>query len=1156
MDGFELVRQRARALYIRAAADAEPRGGEVVERLAQDAGYDLVPLEPDDVLLLGGEAVLDRGVAAIFYNGSGDEAYSAALVAHELGHLELHLGTEPSSCSAADIDPGAPEDPVPVAAERVDSYGARERQELQANVFARELLLPGDEARRLFEAGLTASEIANRRGLPLDLVLQQLSHALLVPPSPGVPEEPAVDGLSLDPSQRRAAHHRGSPLLLEAGPGTGKTRTLIARIVHLIESGVDPASILALTFSNKAAGEIADRVAQVRPEAAPRVWTGTFHAFGLELLRQHHQHLDLEAEVTIFDRSDAIDRLEEHLPTLDLVHYQNLYEPALVLKDILAAISRAKDELVDAAGYRALAQAMAETALEDGAPDHIRAAERALEVARVYGVYEEILTTAGAVDFGDLLLRPVRLLEREPLVLAAVRQRFQHVLVDEYQDVNRASARLLSLVAGSGETLWVVGDGRQSIYRFRGASTANMTLFGRDFPGAERLALANNYRSASPVVQTFTAFSRTMTSSHGALELHLEPRTDLEGTGPVLAVAEDSEGEIGAVAVGVEALREEGVPYGDQAVLCRSNARLEAFARGLEARGVPVLHLGSLFEREEVRNLLSLLACLTDRRGDGLLRLLAGRQYAVPLADAKHFLERARKQPGYVVDHLRNDDVTASLSAPARRGLRRLGKDLEGLDRRASPWRLLSQWLFEKRRVTALLDGDGRPAHALKGIAVYQLLAFVRHGTRGAKGWPARRLLDKVRRLVLLAEERDLRQLPPSALHLDAVRLLTLHGSKGLEFGAVHLPGLKVGEIPASYRATRCPPPDGLVTWGEGLETREDPERAAHRAEEECLFFVALSRARHHLRLYRARRAGRSNRRPSDFLNRLGSLPPEVEPPAGPEMPVDIGYVPLSGAPPKAFPAYFLREMERCPRRFFYSFLLRLSPTRKDSAFGRTHRVIHSLLDELREEPAMLANEGEGLRQRLDKLWKESGPTGHGLEPRYRELADGMLEQLITADAERDPKVAPALELGLESGRLELAADLFIEGVRPFLRLFRTGRKGSFKGDGIFHGLLEAAAAQHFGDQAADIEVLHLTDGGRTPVDMSDRKVSNRLKKGERLLGELLAGRFPAHVDAMLCPRCPHFFLCPALPPGELPWPQEPTEDDSESDAKGDDPDA
>ncbi len=301
---------------------------------------------------------------------------------------------------------------------------------------------------------------------------------------------------SLDPSQRAAACVQHGPVLVEAGPGTGKTRALVGRVLHLLDYGIDPRGILALTYSNKAAEEMRERVARVAPEAAPLIWMGTFHAFGLELLRKYGSRIGLPTDPSVLDPVDAVFLLEQDLPALSLDHYQHLPEPTKYLKPILAAISRAKDELATPDDYSRAATAMRAAAMDD---DTVQAAEKAAEVAHVYGVYQAALESRGALDFGDLIARSVALLGAESHgVGASVRGTYPHVLVDEYQDVNRASAVLLAALAGDGRGLWVVGDARQSIYRFRGATPSNMVRFTEDFPGGRVLRLSTNYRSQPP----------------------------------------------------------------------------------------------------------------------------------------------------------------------------------------------------------------------------------------------------------------------------------------------------------------------------------------------------------------------------------------------------------------------------------------------------------------------------------------------------------------------------------------------------------------------------------------------------------------------------------------------------------------------------------
>ena len=581
MDATEAARRKAENLH-RANVAA---GGDPTRPLAfalQEAtrrGLDVYALQEGDSQLKGGKAAFDSQAGGILYEDRGSDFERAFLIAHELGHVVLEGGT--LDVVTMDVEPDRSMEDAPVGVDRVLDYGARERREVKMDLFAREFLLPRPVLRELhLNEGLTSDAIAMRFGAPLAVVQQQLLDALLLPPA-GEPHPMgagAVAGpLTLDPTQAQAAAHRGLAFQLQAGPGTGKTRTLVCRIEGLLADGVDPTTILVLTFSNKAANELCERIAASNPVAAAAMWIGTFHAFGLDIVRRFHDRLALPPDPRVIDRTEAIELLEDEFPRLELKHYRNLWDPALDLSDMLSAISRAKDEVVDAAAYRALAQSMAVRAGTD--QDAKVRAHKCLEVATLFEAYERLLTARQLLDFGDLVALPVRLVEGSAEVRDALRARHEHVLVDEYQDVNRASVRLLKAVVGDGRNLWVVGDARQSIYRFRGASATNIARFAIDFLGAQAAPLAVNYRSDERIVDVFTEFARGMRASAGALPLNLQADRGSKGERVELRVAGSADDEVSALAASITALHEQGIAYGGQAVLCASNARPERHCR-------------------------------------------------------------------------------------------------------------------------------------------------------------------------------------------------------------------------------------------------------------------------------------------------------------------------------------------------------------------------------------------------------------------------------------------------------------------------------------------------------------------------------------------------------------------------------------------------
>jgi hypothetical protein len=354
MDAVELARQIASSLHIQAVARGcdpwQPYAFAVAE--AERRGLDVEATAPGAALLDGGRASFVPQDRLILHETLGSAFDQAFLVAHEIGHVEL--GDDPGEEPIRAIDPARPAEVSPVGEDRVVDYGRRQRREVQMDLFAREFLIPRSVARKLhLEDGLTASQIAERLGAPYDVIAQQLFDALLLPPVTPEPERERVER-PLNPLQAAAARHRGPAYLLEAGPGTGKTQTLTSRVEGLLEEGVDPRRILLLTFSNKAAGEMAERIADKNKEAAAAMWIGTFHAFGLDLVRRFHTELGLPSDPRLMDRTEAAELLEREFPRLRLVHYRNLYDPTQIIADMLAAISRAKDEVVDPKRYAEL----------------------------------------------------------------------------------------------------------------------------------------------------------------------------------------------------------------------------------------------------------------------------------------------------------------------------------------------------------------------------------------------------------------------------------------------------------------------------------------------------------------------------------------------------------------------------------------------------------------------------------------------------------------------------------------------------------------------------------------------------------------------------------------------------------------------------------
>ncbi|MBM2713493.1 UvrD-helicase domain-containing protein [Mesorhizobium caraganae] len=1128
MDSVELARQVAAELHARlVASGSDPWSPyDFAVAGAKRRGIDVEPTAAGAAVLNGGRATFVAADDLILHESVGSPFEQAFLVAHEIGHVEL--GDDPEGQPAPTIDPSRAAEPSPVGMDRVVDYGRRQRREVQMDLFARELLLPRNVARALhLEEGLSASAIAAKLGAPLEVVAQQLFDALLLPPVPPATAATHVER-PLNSLQASAAAHRGEPYLLEAGPGTGKTQTLIARVEGLLEEGVDPRRILLLTFSNKAAGEMAERIARKRPEAAAAMWIGTFHAFGLDIIRRFHAELGLPKDPRMMDRTEAVELLEEEFPRLRLIHYRNLYDPTQIIADMLAAVSRAKDEVVDAETYATLADAMLAKA---GDSDTREVAERAGEVARVYAAYEQLKRNAHCIDFGDLVTLPVQLLETDAAIRATLQAQYDHVLVDEYQDVNRSSVRLLSALRKNGRNLWMVGDAKQSIYRFRGASSFNMTRFGKeDFPGGKRGRLKRNYRSVPEIVASFSGFGNMMRA--GDADSGLEADRDGNGQKPELRIVQRAEQQQVALADAIEQLRSEGFAYRDQAVLCTGNEKLATIGQDLERLGVPVLFLGSLFERAEVKDLLALLSVLVDRRAMGLLRIACWPEFTTSFSDVAAIFEHLRAAEHLPGSWLQNVDAMPSVSDAGRQSLSKLAIALSGFDQTASPWTVLATLLLDRTRIAARFGASEDLADRTRGIAIWQFLNFMRVQPAG-RGLPITRMLDRVRRLVRLGDDRDLRQLPAAAQHLDAVRLMTIHGAKGLEFGGVHMPGLNSDTIPRTPPAPPCPALDGMIAGAEGSAL--EAYRAGQAEEQECLFYVAQSRARDRLILYAPTEKSNGHSRPlSPFLDRLGSaLTRRSVVPARP-LPVaaEARGVELVVEGRLRFGAPQVALYESCPRRFFYTHILHVGGRRTTTAFMHLHEAVRSVVEAVIASDVPVTE--QELIDRTDTALAGEGLGEHGYRAEFRDLALAMLRFFLSGrvGAIAEAPVAVSINLGGEEILVEPDEVLVRpDGVRAVRRV-RTGHMRSAESKDVGAAALILAVKQAYPGAVA--ELVHLSDGEASELSLSDRELKGRTDKLSKFLGDMRAGRFPAEVSSRTCPNCPAFFICGPTPDGPL----------------------
>jgi len=1116
MSSWSEIRAQARAWHLGFAPDLDdlPTAATLLAAAEIGTGVRRMGRPPDDVLLDGGEACYDREGARIFYSEALSDEDAAFYVAHEYGHHRLH--DLHSRCTAEDVNVSTPAEPESSVVGEADAYSPKERAEAQANLFAREFLLPRDKLRRRWSTGTCDADLlASELGLPLGLVLQQLADAILLPEEPPATAKPAAP--PPDPSQQRAATVPPGPHQVRAGPGTGKTRTLIARVKWLIEQKEDPASIVALTYSNDSAADLGARLRREIGDLAPMVWTGTFHAYGLELLRKYGEAIGLSLNPKPYDRSDSLFLLEQLLPSLELEHYLDLREPLLPLKAVVNAISRAKDQLATPADYARMAEAMRQD------PAQVEAGAKAAEVARIYKLYQEALRARGAIDFGDMIMRAYELLDEHPEIAVEIRTGAAHILVDEYQDMNRASALFLKLLVTPGRGPWVVGDIRQSIYRFRGASPLNMTGFKGDFPGAGDTDLEINYRSGGRIVRTFEAFGAQMGGGKLPAMPQLEPKKGKDTGRVSFGLAATFEAEAEGIARAIRGAKEQGGTYREHVVLARSHTILARLTAHLERAGIPSLYFGDFFERDEIRDLLCLLSVASEKEGMGLLRIAQAEPYRVPLQDIVALCDWRRQQDISMRAALTRLDEVEALSPAGRQGLALLAEDLGDVVWTTSPHTMILRHLFCRGRIRCGPLSRNNVAGQQARLAAYQLLQITFDHRAAPDKDPKSAFLAHVRRLEILDEEKEFRRMPAAAAGIDAVRLMTVHGSKGLEFPNVYIAALSPYYFPAPNRYDACPPPVGLIP--------DDPLMGKD-AEEDGLFFVALSRAEETLTLSRALRyQSRSSPNPSRLLAPISNhlsrstvgTPDWVEEGVGPR--TFPALQPLRPVPDE-LPMRAIETYQDCPRQYYYSYALGLSAWPQSSPYLGLISSVRATLSWARDVPDQ-EERAQGWRTQFDLHWQTLGPVDSPWADVYRSSGVQMTARAMQVTEGANHEVGRRMTVAGQIVTARADSIIAADGGLVILRLkaARLAKKESSK---VRYGAMVAMVAADHPGLTVWFEHVSLVDGERRPDIVKTEAAAKACSDIEAALSRIRDGQFPPKPNDRRCPGCPYYFSCPA----------------------------
>ena len=696
-----------------------------------------------------------------------------------------------------------------------------------------------------------------------------------------------IEGLldGLNPEQRRAVCHGEGPLLVIAGAGTGKTQMITRRIAWLIATRrARPSEILALTFTDKAAQEMQARVDQLVPYGYTDAAVSTFHAFGDRLVREFALELGLPTDTRVLARPEVVIFLRERLFAFALDEYRPLGDPTRFLAALASLFSRCKDEDVSPQTFLDFAASLASQSLAAqaaaGDPDGLAAlaqrARREGELAGAYARYQELLREAGLIDFGDQVGLALRLLRDSPASRLELQRRYRYILVDEFQDTNRAQSQLVELLAAPHRNITVVGDDDQSIYKFRGAAISNILEFRRSHPRSRQIVLRRNYRSRSPILDASHRLIHFNDPDRLEIRNGIDKRLVAMRRGketPVrhLSFATGSE-EADWIAREIATRIASGARARDFAILVRANADADPMLRSLNLCDVPWRFSGTsgLYSRPEVRLLLAFLRTIADLSSSvDLYALAASDVYGLGGPDLTTIVNTARRRNRSlweVVEELTRQPGLLRLTTETRATLERMVADLRrytDLAHERPAGEVLYRFLRDSGLLSRLASTDSVAAEeALQNIA--RFFEIVRSQTDLL---PDDRVIFVARHLQTLIDAGD----DPATAEVDpdaeAVAVLTVHKSKGLEFPVVFMIGLVDGRFPARTRREPLALPMELVT-------EELPEGNAPLQEERRLFYVGMTRARDELILTHAvDYGGRRARRVSQFVLEALDLP-------------------------------------------------------------------------------------------------------------------------------------------------------------------------------------------------------------------------------------------------------------------------------------------
>ncbi|MFH1047719.1 MAG: ATP-dependent DNA helicase [Patescibacteria group bacterium] len=964
----------------------------------------------------------------------------------------------------------------------------------------------------------------------------------------------------LNDAQTAAVIHDQGPQLIIAGAGTGKTMVITRRVAWLVATGkAKPEEILALTFTDKAAGEMEERIDKLMPLGYVNLWVMTFHSFCQRLLQEYGLHIGLPNEFRLLNEVDAYLLVRQNFDRFRLNHYRPIGNPTKFVQALLKHFSRAKDEVITPEQYIKFAQ---EAELnQDHTADADAENKVALqELADAYHVYQQLLLEQGVMDFGDLNLHVIELLQQRPNVLQELRQRFKYIVVDEFQDTNWAQYELVKLLAGDTANITVVGDDDQSIYKFRGASISNILQFKDDYPETKEVILNVNYRSLQEILDHSYRFIQH--NNPNRLEAKMGEASkrltaDRPGKGEVshlhFTTLKDEVTEVIETIIKLKNSHDD-LRWNDFCVLVRSHSHADPFTAELQRRGVPFQYLAlkGLYAKPIILDCICYLKLLDNyHESPALYRVLTSPPFGLPGADLIELTHTAENRQGeslYEAIKRRNEFKTLSPE-----GLHVLDRLLGLLNEHSQSVRkegvsaTVKRFLYDSGYIKLLIGEDTAEKKENREL-VKQLLDRIKRFEEMHDDANLKRFMQE---LELERESGDTGALAfDPDVGPDMVHVMTVHSSKGLEFAYVFIVNLVDQRFPTTNRGGEIYLPDEL--------TKEIiPDGDMHLEEERRLFYVAMTRAKDGLFLSSAEDyGGRRRKKPSRFLLELGFDKPEATPslkrmeeiqvmPEVPAIRPAPGY-----APPTSFSFSQLEAYYKCPAQYRFAHVLRLPIFGKPSmSFGKTmHATLELFMNELSVRES--ANQGKlfaaadnetnefpisqaELLEMYDNCWIDDWYRSKKERDEYRTSGRQMLIKFYeSAVAERPKAFLLEKDFSLKiAGRMFRGKidriDQLSDGTHEIID-YKTGNpKEKLTSDDKRQLLLYQLAASTVLNLKPAKLTFHFMKNDTKQSFIGGEKDLAKLEEGiEETLAEISAGNFAATPDKQTCRYCDFADIC------------------------------